>query len=83
MKRIIGAVLIGAAAASLASPAFAQDSNQDLTPLQEQDRQKKKEHQAVDQQYQRAVKGTTTGASATKLDPWTNMREPSDSKTKK
>ena len=84
MKRFISAVLIGAAAAvALAQPAFAQRPTQpDLTPLQEQDAAKKKEHEAVDQQYKRTMQ-TTTGASTTKVDPWANMRAPDDSKPKK
>ena len=85
MKRFVIAVLIGAAAAaSLASPVLAQKPQEpDLTPLQEQDAAKKREHEAVDKDYQRAVKGRSTDASATKIDPWANMRAPSDTKTKK
>jgi len=82
MKRFMSAVLIGVAAASLAPPASAQKKEKDLTPLQQMDLDKKKEHEAVDKQYQRAVQGTT-GVAAVKIDPWANMRAPSDSTSKK
>jgi len=83
MRGFIGAVLIGAVAAALpALPAFAQSKQKDLTPLQEIDLAKKRDHEAIDQDYQRTVK-STSGAATVKVDPWANMRAPADSNSKK
>ncbi|HVT55875.1 MAG TPA: hypothetical protein VHD34_07470 [Xanthobacteraceae bacterium] len=86
MRGFIGAALIGAvtAAVLLPSASFAQKGKQqDLSPMQELDLEKKRDHEAVDREYQRTMKSTTGNASTAKVDPWANMRGPADTSNKK
>jgi hypothetical protein len=78
------AALAGAiAAAVLAHPVYAQKRNQEPTQLQQEDIDKKKAGEIVDQQYKRAMRGTSGNSDTVKVDPWANMRGADDSKTKK
>jgi hypothetical protein len=67
--------------AVLSGPAFAQRSKEDSPLVQEQNR-KKKDIEAVDQQYQSTLK-QTGGTAAGRVDPWQNMRGTTDGKTGK
>lgn len=76
MKRlVISAIALGI----LSAPAFAQKSNDDPIVIQERD--KKQQAEAVDKQYKRTLEQTRKdGDSATRNDPWANMRGPNDGK---
>lgn len=76
------AVAFIVAFAVLSGPAFAQRSKEDSPLVQEQNR-KKKEVEAVDEQYQSTLKQTGGSGGAVRVDPWQNMRGTTDSKTGK
>ena len=78
---IVSAVIAGA----LAGPAFAQGKRgapPPDTPAARQERQKQRDADTVDRQYQSTVKKTqadTTGVQVN--DPWQNMRGAAETKT--
>lgn len=72
MKKIsIGLLLLG----MLAGPALAQKHGgaqaQQPTP---EELEKKRDAEALDQQYKNTLKRTNADRSATRVDPWANMR---------
>jgi hypothetical protein len=75
------AVAFIVAFAVLSGPAFAQRSKEDSPLVQEQNR-KKKEIEAVDEQYQSTLK-QTGGGGAVRVDPWQNMRDTTNTSTGK
>jgi len=80
MKRVIAVAVVLSALSGLA---YAGELPKD-DPLVILDNEKKQEHKAVDQQYQRALRSTTEKASdPVRVDPWANMRGADDSKAKK
>lgn len=85
VRPIVTACLIAGLAACLATPAFAQKRQKELTPLQQDDLEKKKQAEIVDKQYNRTVERERANgqAQSIKIDPWANMRAPADSKSAK
>ncbi len=79
MKKAVACLV---AFAVLSGPAFAQKSKDDSPLVQEQNR-KKKDVEAVDQQYQSTLKQTGNSGVTVRVDPWQNMRGTTDSKTGK
>jgi len=78
MKRMmIGALALGL----MAGTAMAQS----LPDYNESDeaKAKRKENLAIDRQYRTTVDRMRGEPSATKTDPWSNMRAPDDSKAKR
>ena len=75
MRRVtIGVVLL----AVLATPVYAQRGGRPDTP---EEIQKKKENEALDQQYKSALKRMKQDdATPVRNDPWANMRTPTDGK---
>jgi Ni/Co efflux regulator RcnB len=78
MKKLLLAV---ATLAAVAGPAFAQ-AKRDADPLEIIDREKKRQAEDNDRQYQRMMERTrkTGDTASTRSDPWANMRAPSDGK---
>ena len=79
MKRLIAATL---GLAVLVAPAFAQPSRDD-DPVIIQDKNKKRDAEAIDRQYKSTLDNTRTGNKAPRTDPWSNMRGAADPKTKR
>jgi len=67
--------------AVLAGPALAQ--RKPYSAMNDQEKAKQKEVDAVDQQYRSTLKKTDKETAETPIDPWSNMREPSDAKKKR
>ncbi len=80
MKRLIAATVV---LASLTGDAFAQRTQKDDDPAVMEHRQKKKDAEAIDRQYESALDKTRKEATEVRIDPWSNMRGPGDSKTKR
>ncbi len=81
MRVFIVALMVGiVAAVGLVRAAHAQQQNRkkELSPLQQEELEKKKQAQEVDRQYHRAVEETAGTTAPVKVDPWSNMRAPSD-----
>jgi hypothetical protein len=78
------ALFVGAMmAACLAGPAFAQNKQHNL-PTATEDPQKKKDAEAIDKQYKATLERTRkTKTETTAADPWQNLRDNDDSKTKR
>ncbi len=79
MKRIIAATVV---LASLTGVAFAQPSKDD-DPIIMQEKQKIKDAEAIDKRYKSTLDKTRQETTATRVDPWSNMRGADDSKTKR
>ena len=81
MKRLgLGAILL----AMLAGPAFAQQPSMDTKdPAIADQEQKKKDREEVDKRYKSTLEKTRQETTATRADPWSNMRGTVDSKTKR
>jgi hypothetical protein len=75
---IVGAVMVGC----FARPVYAQ-KQEDKTPLQLEDDQKKRDADAIDRQYKSTLDRTRKNTTETRADPWSNMRGNDDSKTKR
>jgi hypothetical protein len=77
-KLLFGAIAL----VVLAAPAFAQKGSKDSEPLMILEREKQKQAEQVDQQYQRAMERSRKGGdtAAARSDPWANMRAPNDGK---
>jgi Ni/Co efflux regulator RcnB len=74
-KLLFGAVAL----AVLAAPAFAQ--KKDDEPLVILDREKKQQAEQLDQQYKRTMDRTRKdNETASRSDPWANMRAPNNGK---
>ena len=82
MKRLIAATLLLAVSTSLAGVAFAQHSHGN-SPIAVEETEKKKDAEAIDKQYKSALDRTKEATSASRLDPWSNMRGTDDSKAKR
>ena len=68
--------------AVIAGPALAQQKRAPRqTRLPNEDKQKKKDAEAIEKQYNATLKKTDQ-AAPTRVDPWQNMRGADDSKTK-
>jgi len=82
MKRIIAATVV---LASLTGPGFAQQQQQqkDDDPAVMEQKQKKLEAEAVDKRYKSTLDKTRQDTTATRVDPWSNIRGADDSKTKR
>lgn len=75
MRRVTVAIVL---LAILTTPVYAQGRGRQETP---EEIQKKKEAEAVDQQYKSTLKRTNKDKSApVRTDPWANMRAPNDGK---
>ena len=79
MKRIIAATVV---LASLTGSGFAQQQKDD-DPIMLEQKQKKLEAEAVDKRYKSTLDKTRQGTTATRVDPWSNIRGVDDSKTKR
>jgi len=79
MKRLIAATV---ALAALTGPVFAQASNEDDPIIMDQ-KQKKKDAEAIDKQYKSTLDKTRQETTAPRADPWSNMRGADDSKAKR
>ncbi len=79
MKRIIAATVV---LVSLTGGVFAQASNDDDPIIMEQ-KQKKLDAEAIDKRYKSTLDKTRQGTTATRVDPWSNIRGADDSKTKR
>ena len=79
MKRIIAATAVLAA---LTGGGYAQNSNED-DPVMLEQKQKKLEAEAVDKRYKSTLDKTRQNTTATRVDPWSNIRGADDSKTKR
>ena len=75
MRRVTVAIVL---LAILTTPVYAQGRGRQETP---EEIQKKKEAEAVDQQYKSTLKRTNKDESTpVRTDPWANMRAPNDGK---
>jgi flagellar biosynthesis/type III secretory pathway M-ring protein FliF/YscJ len=79
MARYIVAIVL---LAIIAGPALAQRKTNE-NELAVEAEQKKKEHEAIEKQYNSTLKNTGNAATPTRIDPWQNMRGADDSKTKR
>jgi hypothetical protein len=81
---VLRALIVGAVmAAIVAGPVSAQGKPKE-TPMQQEEIQKKKDAEAIDQQYKSTLQKTNRNAVETAPnDPWSNMRGGDDSKTKR
>ena len=80
-KSIIGgACLLALLAAWPAGPAAAQRKGAApaAKPPSAEDLQKKRDAEAIDLEYRKALEKSKSEAPATKADPWQNMRGPDD-----
>jgi len=73
-KFVVSAILLGI----LSGPAFAQKKENE--PLEILEREKKKQAEALDQQYKRTMDRTRKEGDPTRTDPWANMRGSNDGK---
>jgi hypothetical protein len=80
---LIAAGTLGFLAACLAGPAHSQSKSKDLTPLQQEEVQKKKDAEAIDAQYKKTLKRTEGNTTEVRVDPWSNMRGTDDPKVKR
>jgi hypothetical protein len=48
--------------------------SEELTPVQQMEKQRREEAVEVDKAYQKALKNTKSDAPAAKVDPWGNVR---------
>jgi hypothetical protein len=81
---LMRALILGAAVAGcLIHPVYAEDAPKDPNDLKEVEAQRRKDDEAIDKQYKATLKRTHRDAVETRTDPWTNMRGPDDSKTKR
>lgn len=77
---VLRALILGAAVAGyLVHPARAEVQN----PLKADEEMRRKDDDAVDKQYKSTLKRTNKETTATRTDPWLNMRGADDSKTKR
>jgi hypothetical protein len=76
MRRATVAVVL---LAMLTTPAFAQGRGQQQRQDTPEEIQKKKEAEALDQQYKSTLKRTNKEETV-RVDPWANMRAPNDGK---
>jgi len=68
-----------ALAAALAAPALAQRHQPPTpSPYQQELERKKKEAETVDRDYKAAMERTNKSVAPTTVDPWQNMRGPSE-----
>jgi hypothetical protein len=81
MARIIVAIMLMAFIAVTAGPAFAQ-KKQDDSPLAVEAREKKKDAEAIDRQYNATLKRIGKEDAPARVDPWQNMRGTDASKPK-
>jgi len=79
MARLIVAIVL---LAIIAGPVFAQQKPAE-NPLAAEDRERKKEAEKVDKQYNAMRKHFDQAATPTNVDPWQNMRGANDPKAKK
>jgi len=79
MKRLIAATL---GLAVLTGPVFAQQSRDD-DPVIMQDKNKKRDADAIDRQYKSTLDNTRATIQEPRTDPWQNMRGSADSKPKR
>ncbi len=77
-RLVVGAALVGL----LTGPVHAQ-KEQDKTPLELEAEQKLKDAEPVDKQYKSTLQRTHRETTEAHGDPWSNMRGPDDSKTKR
>lgn len=75
MRKLFGSAIV---LAILSGPAVAQKN--DSEPLAILEKEKKQQHEAVDQQYKRTLDRTRKEADSNRADPWSNMRAPADNK---
>jgi hypothetical protein len=80
---LIAAVSLGFVTACLAGTAHAQGKKGGPTPMQQDEIQKKKDAEAIDAQYRKALKQTEGNTPEVRLDPWSNMRGTDDTKVKR
>ena len=80
MKRIIAATVV---LASLTGPGFAQQQQKDDDPAVMEQKQKKLEAESVDKRYKSTLDKTRQDTTATRVDPWSNIRGADDSKAKR
>jgi hypothetical protein len=79
MKRLIAATV---ALGVLTGPVVAQPAKEDDPIIMDQ-KQKKKDAEALDRQYKTTLEKTRKETTEPKSDPWSNMRGTDDSKTKR
>jgi hypothetical protein len=81
MKRfIISAIMLGI----LAGPVYAQGRAAKEDPEQALERAAKKKNDIeIDQQYRATLRKTDQNAAPARIDPWANMREPTQSTDKR
>ena len=81
MRRLaLGAILL----AMLAGPVYAQQpSMEDKDPIVLDREQKKKDAADIDKRYKSTLEKTNQGIAPVRSDPWSTMRGPDDSKTKR
>ena len=79
MKRMIAATVVFAA---LTGMAFAQASK-DSDPIMMDQKQRKVDAEEIDKKYKSTLEKTRNDTATTRADPWSNMRGPDDSKTKR
>jgi hypothetical protein len=77
---IVGACLLAVLAAVSAGPAAAQRKGPApaAKPPSPEELQKKRDAEAVDLEYRKALERSKSEAPAAKSDPWQNMRGPDD-----
>jgi hypothetical protein len=75
MKRIfVSAIIFGI----LVGPVYAQGKKEDAAQALERAAKRKNDIE-IDQKYRAALQRTEQNAAPTRVDPWANMRAPSDS----
>jgi hypothetical protein len=81
MKRfIVSAIMLGI----LVGPVYAQGQASKEDSEQALERATKKKHDIeIDQQYRATLRKTDQNATPTRIDPWANMREPTQSTDKR
>jgi hypothetical protein len=67
---------------AIAGPVFAQEARDD-EPLIVEQKEKKKEAEAIEKQYKSTLKNTDRPTTPVRSDPWQNMRGADDSKSKR
>jgi hypothetical protein len=77
MKKLLASAVI---LAILSSPAFAQLGKKEEDPLVAEEKEKQKQAEALDKQYQRMMQRSRKDTETPKTDPWSNMRTPNDGK---
>jgi hypothetical protein len=77
-RYIVAAVLLIA----ITGPVLAQSPREDDPIIMEQ-KQKKKDAEALDKQYKSTLKSTEQSVAPARTDPWQNMRGADDSKPKR